>query len=164
MSKVKFEHIKELIELVDEKKLTRIDIEKDDFKITIRKECEKVVVPTVGSDYSILPAQSIQQPVIQQVSVEPNGQVTTDELPADENLYVVKSPMVGTFYSAKSPEAEDFVKVGESVTEGATLCIIEAMKLMNDIEAEVSGEVIEVMVKNEDPVEYGQPLFKLKVK
>ncbi len=163
---MEFGHIKELIELVDEKNLTRIDIEKDDFKITIRKEHEKVVIPAVGSDYCVQPGPNIQ-PVIQQVSVEPSGQVTSNasnELAVDENLYVVKSPMVGTLYSAKSPESEEFVKVGDQVTEGATLCIIEAMKLMNDIESEISGEVVEILVKNEDPVEYGQPLFKLKVK
>ncbi|WP_246552503.1 acetyl-CoA carboxylase biotin carboxyl carrier protein [Vallitalea pronyensis] len=156
---MKFEQIKELIELVDEKKLTRIDIEEEDFKITIRKEYPKVVASTGDAD--VQPVPSIQ-PVIQQVSVEPGSQVTTNELEADENLFVVESPMVGTFYSAKSPEAEDFVKVGDQVTEGATLCIIEAMKLMNDIDAEVSGQVVEILVKNEEPVEYGQPLFKLK--
>lgn len=156
---MKFEQIKELIELVDEKKLTRIDIEEEDFKITIRKEYPKVVASTGDAD--VQPVPSIQ-PVIQQVSVEPSSQVTTNELEADEDLFVVESPMVGTFYSAKSPEAEDFVKVGDQVTEGATLCIIEAMKLMNDIDAEVSGQVVEILVKNEEPVEYGQPLFKLK--
>lgn len=152
---MKFQHIKELIELVDEKQLTRIDIEKEDFKITICKEHEKIVMPAVEPTYV-----ANQVPTIQSI---PQASAPAEATPEEENLHVVKSPMVGTFYSAKSPEADDFVKVGAKVSEGTTLCIIEAMKLMNDIESDAAGEIVEILVKNEDPVEFGQPLFKIRV-
>jgi acetyl-CoA carboxylase biotin carboxyl carrier protein len=80
-----------------------------------------------------------------------------------EDLHVVKSPIVGTFYAAPSPEAAAFVKVGEAVREGQVLCIVEAMKLMNEIEADASGEVVQVLAENGQPVEYGQPLFSIRV-
>lgn len=79
-----------------------------------------------------------------------------------ENYNVIKSPMVGTFYSSSSPEKEPYVKVGERIKKGDTLCIIEAMKLMNEIESEFDGEIAEILVKNEQMVEYGQALFKIK--
>lgn len=85
----------------------------------------------------------------------------TEEV-ADGDFIYVESPIVGTFYDAPSPEADAFVKVGDQVKKGQVVCIIEAMKLMNEIEAEIDGEIVEIMVRNEGPVEYGQPLFKLK--
>ena len=78
-----------------------------------------------------------------------------------ENIFVVKSPIVGTMYSSPSDESQNFVKVGSEVKKGDILCILEAMKLMNEIESEVDGEIVEVLVSNEDMVEYGQPLFKI---
>ena len=82
-------------------------------------------------------------------------------VPADD-LHVIKSPIVGTFYSAPNPESGPFVKVGDTVQAGQTVCIIEAMKLMNEIEADISGEVARIMVENGQPVEYGEPLFALR--
>ncbi len=84
------------------------------------------------------------------------------ELRGGEDLYLVKSPIVGTFYSSPSPGAEEFVKVGLHVDVGQTLCIVEAMKLMNEIESEVSGEVLRIFAENGQPVEYGQPLFGIR--
>lgn len=81
----------------------------------------------------------------------------------DRNIEIVKSPIVGTFYSASGPEAEDFVKIGDIVKKGQILCIIEAMKLMNDIESDFDGEIVEILVQNEQAIEYGQPLYKIKV-
>ena len=80
----------------------------------------------------------------------------------EENFKVVKSPMVGTFYASSSPEKAPFVKIGDKVHKGQVLCIVEAMKLMNEIESEFDGEIVEICVKNEDVVEYGTPLFKIK--
>ena len=80
----------------------------------------------------------------------------------NENLYEVKSPMVGTFYRAPSPDADAYVNVGSNVTPGSVLCIIEAMKLMNEIESEVSGKIIKILVENSQPVEYNQPLFLIE--
>jgi acetyl-CoA carboxylase biotin carboxyl carrier protein len=93
---------------------------------------------------------------------EERSEVTPcNNTPQEENVFTVKSPLVGTFYESSSPEVKAFVKVGDQVKAGDTLCIIEAMKLMNEIEAEVGGKIIEILVSNEGPVEYGQPLYKI---
>lgn len=109
----------------------------------------------------MLPGSNIPQTLeISQNALEIPVQTVQD----DANYEVVKSPIVGTFYSASGPDSEDFVKLGDNVKKGQVLCIIEAMKLMNDIESDFDGEVAEILVKNEQMVEYGQPLFKIKVK
>ena len=102
-------------------------------------------------------AQHEAEPPSQQA---PAAEATADD--GDDGLHVVPSPMVGTFFRSSSPEAEPFVTVGEHVSIGQTLCIIEAMKIMNEIEADVSGEVVEILVASGDPVEYNQPLLKLR--
>ena len=83
--------------------------------------------------------------------------------PAEENLHIITSPIVGTFYRSSSPTAEAFVRIGDVIDQGKTLCIIEAMKLMNEITAEVSGTIVKILVENGQPVEYGQPLFGVKL-
>ena len=102
-----------------------------------------------------IPQTVVQSQAISQLSEE-------EAVLKDENVKIVTSPLVGTFYSAASPEDEPFVKVGDKVSKGQKLGIIEAMKLMNDIESDYDGEIIEIMVSNENMVEYGQPLFKIK--
>lgn len=154
---MKFENIKELINIVSEKDLTRVDIEKEGFKISIRKENKTIVAS--DRELSVNSAAITQQsPVVKQSEVNDDSNVDIE----DEDTVVIKSPIVGTFYSAPSPDEEDYVKLGDKVTKGKTLCIIEAMKLMNDIEADVSGEVVDILVENEEIVEYNQPLFKIK--
>jgi acetyl-CoA carboxylase biotin carboxyl carrier protein len=85
-----------------------------------------------------------------------------EEITITENLYTVKSPMVGTFYRAPSPDSPPFVKIGDKVQKGQTLCIIEAMKIMNEIESEISGEIVDILLNDEDTVEYGQALMKIR--
>lgn len=157
---MKFENIKELINIVSEKGLSRVDIEKEGFKISIRKEKENIMTTS-----SVEP--SIQKPITTNQTVNVNKEPVQDNSNdkvdvEDENTIIVKSPIVGTFYSAASPDEEDYVKIGDKVSKGKTLCIIEAMKLMNDIEAETSGEVVDILVENEDIVEYNQPLFRIR--
>ena len=149
---MKFENIKELINIVSDKELSRVDIEKDGFKISIRKENK---TNDLTNNTNKIHEQNT---VVDNQAPINNARVDIQ----DENNIIVKSPIVGTFYSAPSPEEEDYVRIGDKVTKGKTLCIIEAMKLMNDIEAEVSGEIVEIMVNNEETVEYNQPLFKIK--
>jgi acetyl-CoA carboxylase biotin carboxyl carrier protein len=111
------------------------------------------------------PAQLPQAPV-QPATQIPQAVAALQEAPLvaaiDPHLIEITAPIVGTFYAAASPEAADYVKVGDKVSQGAVLCIIEAMKLMNEIEAEVSGVITEILVRNEEPVEYGQPLFRIR--
>ena len=95
------------------------------------------------------------------VAVSESSTPVPPAAPADD-LHVIKSPIVGTFYAAPNPEAGPFVKVGDMVQAGQTVCIIEAMKLMNEIEAEISGEVVRILVENGHPVEYGEPLFAVR--
>lgn len=146
--------IKEVIQLMNENNLNEIEIEKDGLKIRLVRGYKPVVqgaderlVETVSTAItSALEEKSQLQPVS-----EPKG-----------NYVQIKSPMVGTFYKAPSPEASPFVEVGDSVKVGDIVCIIEAMKLMNEIKTEVKGKIKEVLVENGEPVEFGQPLFLIE--
>ncbi len=143
--------IKDLIITINNTDIERVEIEKDNIRIMISK----------GNSNKVKDSTTI---VSNPIEVEVNKEIITREEVSleDENLYIVKSPMVGTFYLAPGPGEESFVKIGDIVEKGQTLCIIEAMKLMNEIEAEVSGEIVDILVKNEDVVEYGQPLMKIR--
>ncbi len=147
--------IKELIEAIDKTSIQQFEMEDGDSKIKISK-CKEVVA---AAQYSA-PA-----PVVHAAPVQAEASAAT-ETPAvqveQEDVYIVKSPIVGTFYASSSPNADSFVEVGAKVSKGATLCIVEAMKIMNEIESEEDGEVVEILVKNEDIVEYGQPLMKIR--
>lgn len=161
---MEFEQIITLIKTVSDSKVTSFTYEKDDTKISIKtgdgnKKQEVCVVPS-------MPVQAaVQQPVQMTLGAVQNTaavQAEPVQQSEDEGVMVVTSPLVGTFYSAASPDDEPFVKVGDRVTKGQKLGIIEAMKLMNDIESDYDGEIIEIMVSNEGMVEYGQPLFRIK--
>ena len=210
---MKLSKIQELLRLVAESDVSEIEIEEDDFKLTIRQNSPQVLMqpaaaPPAQSGYGAPPqwqqqgpppaspqphqAQAPQQPAQPQPpSGQPsasgggqsaaagqaqggatqdgassastqeateNGTAEADTDTAAEE-YVVKAPIVGTFYEAPSPDADPFVEVGDSVSEGDVLCIIEAMKLMNEIECETSGTIKEVLVEDAEPVEFDQPLF-----
>ena len=147
---MEYSDIKKLIEDMGNSKIDNLEIEfPDGLKIKMDKT-QKKAVETVAP-------QTVVTPVVS------NNVVTTVETPKEEENYkVIKSPMVGTFYASSSPTAESFVKVGDKIKKGQVVCIVEAMKLMNEIESEFDGEVVEICVKNEDMVEYGTPLFKIK--
>ena len=152
---MEYNEIKKLMDDMGNSKLTELEIEfPDGIKISMKKEDAKklpasapAVVPQAGPPMNIIQAQA---PV----------EVKKEETKPDGN--VVKSPMVGTFYSKSSPTAEPFVKIGSKVKKGDTLCIIEAMKLMNEIESEFDGEIVDVLVNDDEMVEYGQALFIIK--
>jgi oxaloacetate decarboxylase alpha subunit len=139
--------IKELIKSVDSSNISELKIEVDGLKLQIKRG---------GTEQNL--AKEIRNPSNNETSIKEEVPIKKVEV-AEEKGYVVKSPMVGTFYAAPSPDAQPFVQVGDMVEKGQTLCIIEAMKLMNEIEAEVSGKVVKVLVDNAEPVEYGQDLF-----
>jgi acetyl-CoA carboxylase biotin carboxyl carrier protein len=147
---MEFKQIKELISLVNSTDLTDVEIEAADFRLRIRKEQEK---PNPG------PVQIVPETATLGVQVRSE--------PAAEHrdgLIEVVAPMVGTFYRAPAPDADPFIRVGETITQGQTLFIIEAMKMMNEIESEVKGMVKQVLVENGEPVEYGQPLLLIDPK
>lgn len=141
--------IKELILTIDKTSINKVDIETGDIKISISKSSDVVL-----SSENLAKEAKLEE--------TKKGSLTSEKIIDDENIFIVKSPIVGTFYTSPSPGAEPFVKVGDKVNEGQTLCIIEAMKIMNEITSEVSGEIVEVLVENEEVVEYGQPLMKIR--
>lgn len=146
---MEYEKIKQLMEDMGNSKLTAIDIDfPDGTKISMKKEEKQVVVENL--------------PVKEMVKIEREETTETKPEQKVQEGNIVKSPMVGTFYSKPSPNSEAYVTVGQKVKKGEVLCIIEAMKLMNEIESEFDGEVVEILVKDEDTVEYGKPLFVIK--
>lgn len=145
------DQIKALVEMIDASNLTELNYEDKDLKLKLKKEKETIV------QQASVPVQEIKEittPVIQQEAPE-TSEVT-------ETGLTINAPMVGTFYKSPSPEADPYVKVGDKVSNDSIVCILEAMKLFNEIQAEVSGEIVEILVEDGQMVEYGQPLFKVK--
>lgn len=156
------DHIKELLDLIADSDVTELEVQDGDEKIRIRRkaaggdEAPPYVVVTSGMAGVSPAAQgALHTPAPGAAAAEPAA-------PADDDLVMVKSPMVGTFYESASPGSPPFVDVGDTVEKGETLCIIEAMKLMNEIEVEVSGVVAKRFVANGEPIEYGQALFGIR--
>lgn len=160
--------IKELVEFLIEKDVAEFELERGDVKVRI-KRAQPVTganaAPAAGTSFP--PASSVlpTAPIPASAPVATRSVTPATAAPAvdsDEGLHQVKSPIVGTFYEAPSPGAPPFVKPGDSVSTGQVLCIVEAMKLMNEIESDVTGEIVKIYVKNGQPVEYGQPLFAIR--
>lgn len=163
---LKLSEIKELIKLIDQTSVQELEIENEGTRLLIRKpnKTESVMINPVPA-YQTIPSVSMQMPAQQlQVRDQPvveNKAEIKQEAPSD-NLVRITSPMVGTFYHASAPGAPSFVQKGDKVKEKTVVCIIEAMKLMNEIEAEIKGEIVDILVDNGQLVEYGQPLFLVK--
>ncbi len=157
--------LKELIEFLIEKDIAEFELERGDVKVKIKRGGEAAVAtPFIAAPPVVAPVVAAPMAV---PAAAPPAAPATKETPApaaEEDLYTVKSPIVGTFYEAPSPGAPPFFRVGDTVETGQVLCIIEAMKLMNEIESEVSGEIVKRHVNNGQPVEYGQPLFAVRVR
>lgn len=154
--------IRELIEFLIEKDIAEFELERGDVKVRIRRGA-----PESAPAERIINVHSAPTPVpAMPVAHAPAGVHTAPpvEVPRAEDLYLVKSPMVGTYYESPSPGSPPFVKPGDTVEAGQVLCIVEAMKLMNDIETEVGGEIVSCLVKNGQPIEYGQELFAIRPK
>ena len=147
--------IKKLVKVVEQSEITEFSVQEGDLKIKISKNGKQQIINTVVSQQApeavAMPQQAIAQP---QTAVQQN-----DVVADNPKHHKVCSPIVGTFYRAPSPDSDPYVKVGDSVSEGAVLCIVEAMKLMNEIESDVNGKIVEILVENATAVEYNQPLF-----
>jgi acetyl-CoA carboxylase biotin carboxyl carrier protein len=153
--------IKELIELVSEKQFNEFELERSGFRLRLRKGLGEPAFPSSQRELHV------SLPAGESVPVEsvpaPSAATQPAPAPQEEKLHIIASPIVGTFYRAPSPTAESFVKLGDAVEAGKTLCIIEAMKLMNEIPSDTGGTIAKIFVENGQPVEYGQPLFGIKV-
>jgi acetyl-CoA carboxylase biotin carboxyl carrier protein len=153
-----FKQIQELIRLVNESNIGEVSIEQKDFRITIRQKQEQVTQYVSSAPMQMQQAPSASQPA--QASLAPVQDKAPAETPATaSNLLTIKSPMIGTFYRRPAPDKPNYVEVGEDVAPGKVVCVIEAMKLFNDIESEVKGRIVKVLVEDASPVEYDQPLF-----
>lgn len=156
-----FKQIQELIRMVNESNIGEVTVEQKDFKVTIRQKEEQITqvvsasMPQMQMPMQMLPQQAPQAALAPGETSSHSGQPTTTPV----NTVTIKSPMIGTFYRRPSPDKPIFVEVGDEVTPGKVVCIIEAMKLFNEIESEVKGRIIKILVEDSSPVEYDQPLF-----
>lgn len=153
-----FKGIAELVKVVSDSKITNLEIQENGLSIKILKEAERVLIKELKEESISSIVQDTKENSIVEKVEEAKKQVIQEE----GNIKIISSPIVGTFYSAPSPDKEAFVKAGSKVKQGDILCIVEAMKLMNEIYSEVDGEVVEIMAKDGDMVEYGGELFKIK--
>ena len=152
--------IQDLIKFVAKSGVTEVEIEQKDFKITIKSESKKSDSPIIVQAAAPVVPQMVAAPA-QQATAPAQVSAPAAEAPASEDSKYItfKSPMIGTFYRSSGPDKEPFVSVGQSINKGDTVCIIEAMKLFNEIEAEFTGKIVKVLVDDATPVEYDQPLF-----
>lgn len=166
---LKIQEIRELIKLIDESSIHEFTYEEEDTSVTMKKadDAEQSSIPVMEE----IPQKVHYVPQQQTVETKPEQTQPVAEDESDlktENQtdydYEITSPMVGTLYSSSSPESDPYVHIGSKVDKESVVCIVEAMKLFNEIEAEVSGEIVEILVENGELVEYGQPLFRVKTK
>jgi acetyl-CoA carboxylase biotin carboxyl carrier protein len=165
---MKFEQIKELIKLLQETNISEFKYESQELTMSIRtkdyhKVKEVMVQPTMMQGMPMMSSQMMTQPATTPAvteKTEVKTETKTEEAPKSDVKYIeIKSPMVGTFYRSSTPEKPAFIKVGDTINPDSTVCLIEAMKLFNDVKAEVSGRIVKVMVEDASPVEYEQVLF-----
>jgi acetyl-CoA carboxylase biotin carboxyl carrier protein len=157
--------LKELIEFLIEKDIAEFELERGDVKVRIKRAAEPGTAP--GPHYFAVPSAAAPAPPLGGAPVvpsPPSGAPATPAEEPEEDLHMVRSPIVGTFYESPSPGSPPFVKPGDMISAGQVLCIVEAMKLMNEIESDVSGELVKRLVNNGQPIEYGQELFAIRAR
>lgn len=157
--------IRELAELVDKHGFTDFEFENENIRVRLSKTPAAQIVqaaqPVVTQ--SVVPTTAVAETRNEVKAETPHpGAKAATEAAADENLFKIVSPIVGTFYRSPSPDKDPYVNIGSKVSDATVVCIVEAMKLMNEIQAEASGEIVKIYVENGQPVEYGQPLFGIK--
>jgi len=168
MNPEEMRELKELIEFLKENKIGEFDLERGDLKVRIKfaQEGATADLASLSRLLAAAPAAAVAAPVTLpavQAAAPPTGAAPAPAAESDDaSLHIVKSPIVGTFYEAPGPGTPAFVKIGDVVEHGQVLCIIEAMKLMNEIESDASGEIVKRFVQNGQPVEYGQQLFAVR--
>ena len=157
-----FKQIQELIKMINKSNIGEVSIEQKDFRVTIKQK-EDNITQVVSAPASIAMPQSVQQSSPSQasamISLPQAGSTDAQSSAGSANLVTIKSPMIGTFYRRSSPDKPNFVEVGSEVSTGDVVCIIEAMKLFNEIESEVKGRIVKILAEDSSPVEYDQPLF-----
>ena len=155
-----FKQIQQLIKFVSKTDVAEVNIENNNFKINIKGNSKQNVEPVIKTiQQSPIVSQTVQPEVI-----EPKVSPVVTPIPesSSDNYHTVKSPIIGTFYRKPSPDKDVFVNVGDTVGEGDVLCVIEAMKLFNEIESDISGKIVKILVEDASPVEFDQPLFLIE--
>ena len=161
--------LKDILDLVREHELSEFEIEQEGLRLKVRKDCAAAVVAQAAAPALAAPVQAAAVPLPVPAPAAVAGAVSVSSaieasVDSEMELAVVKSPIVGTFYRAQEPGAPSFVEVGASVKKGQVLCIIEAMKLMNEIDSEYDGEIVNIYVENGQPVQYGERLFAIRTR
>lgn len=159
-SVMKTSEIRDLIDFISKTGLNEVNIETHELKLHVKREPDQKILKSAAPVVSAAP-QTVAAPVqvVSSPTTTPKAEKAAVESPAKGNTIEIKSPMIGTFYRSSNPDSPPFVNVGDKIAKGQTVCIIEAMKLFNEIESEVSGTVVKVLVENSTPVEYDQILF-----
>lgn len=153
-----FNELRELVAALNQTDIAELKLTSAEFELTLRKSA--ALSAEAASPNALAPPLSA--PVAQVAPVAPASPPAAPVPTVDPTLVEITSPMVGTFYRSPTPDEASFVEVGDRIQTGQTVCIIEAMKLMNELEAEVSGEVVEILVENAEPIEFGQPLMRIR--
>lgn len=154
-------YLKRLLKIFDESTLSELSIEEEGVQLKLARQISGGTVQTVMHAPMVQPMQHFAPaPAVQAAPAQADA-TPAEKAPAGKATHKVLSPIVGTFYRAPAPDADSFVKVGDRVSVGQTLCIVEAMKLMNEIESDIAGTVVKILVENQNPVEYNQPLFEI---
>lgn len=158
---INFQELRELLGTISQTDITELVLKNDDFELTVRKEKGVIAVPQVTT----VSPQIVETVPVTPATMPVTAPATPEAPPApavDDKKWVdITSPMVGTFYAAPAPDEDPFTSVGDRISKGDTVCIIEAMKLMNEIEAEITGQIMEIAVQNGEPVEFGQVLMRV---
>jgi acetyl-CoA carboxylase biotin carboxyl carrier protein len=155
-----FKQIQELIKIVNKSNIGEVSIEQKDFRVTIKQKEDKITqVVSAAPVQMAAPVVAPQAAAAPASAPAPAAEKPKAAAPQADNLITVKSPMIGTFYRKSSPDKPNFVEVGSEIAPGSVLCIIEAMKLFNEIESEVKGKIVKILVEDASPVEFDQPLF-----
>ena len=156
----KLDFIKKIIKLVERSEITELSYQEGDVKLKLSKNSPN------SQQISFPSASHFQQVGVAQQNETKSDVSSADSKPSskesNENLHEIKSPIVGTFYRSPAPDADPYIQVGDNISAGSVLCIVEAMKLMNEIESDVSGKIVKILAENATPVEYNQPLFLIK--
>ncbi len=158
---INFQELRELLGTISQTDITELVLKNDDFELTVRKEKGVIAIPQVTSVSPQIVETAPQSPSTTPVTASAPPEAPPTPAVDDKKWVEVTSPMVGTFYSAPAPDEDPFVSVGDRINKGDTVCIIEAMKLMNEIEGEVTGQIMEISVQNGEPVEFGQVLMRV---
>lgn len=162
---MEFKQIQELLKVVNKSNISEVSIKDGDFEITIKQASDEVKYVTMPQPQMMPAIQAGNYPAAESSAPANQGGTNAEAAkPENDNSIIVKSPMIGTFYRSASPEKPPFVGVGDEIKVGDVICIVEAMKLFNEIESEVSGRIVKVLIDDASPVEYDQPLFLVEPK